>query len=184
MSNTFNYLYDCSCNGGIIYNSIQCKGCGGNNNQSQCQYCDNNGTATVITQKRIWNTVRVSESEYASNLVALNVYTPPLPQYGFVNWNQYSDRALPSGLRLSSNNIVPSRGNSTKSSLTRQRPGACAPGGIGVDVKHGSYARYLARLKGRGPAKTQISNPLIIPVKGNKTQYYGIANSSTCLCFV
>ena len=184
MSNTFNYLYDCSCNGGIIYNSIQCKGCGGNNNQIQCQYCDSNGTATVITQKRIWNTVRVSESEYASNLVALNVYTPPLPQYGFVNWNQYSDRALPSGLRLSSNNIVPSRGNSTKSSLTRQRPGACAPGGIGVDVKHGSYARYLARLKGRGPAKTQTPNPLITPVKGNKTQYYGIANSSTCLCFV
>jgi len=183
MTNSFNYLYDCSCNGGIIYNSIQCKGCGGKN-QIQCQYCDPNGTATVITQKRIWNTVRVSESEYASNLVALNVYTPPLPQYGFVNWNQYSDRALPSGLRLSSNNVVPSRGNSTKSSLTRQRPGACAPGGIGVDVKHGSYARYLARLKGRGPAKTQISNPLIKPVKGNKTQYYGIANSSTCLCFV
>jgi hypothetical protein len=183
MTSSLNYLYDCSCNGGIIYNSIQCKGCGGNNNQLQCQYCDSNGTATVITQKRIWNTVRVSESEYASNLVALNVYTPPLPQYGFVNWNQYSDRALPSGLRLSSINVVPSRGNSTKSSLTRQRPGACAPGGIGVDVKHGSYARYLARLKGRGPAKTQQKNPLIIPVKGNKTQYYGIVNSSTCLCF-
>ena len=44
---------------------------------------------------------------------------------------------------------VPTRGNSTKSSITRMRPGStCAPG-VGVDVKHGSYARRLARLKGR-----------------------------------
>jgi hypothetical protein len=42
---------------------------------------------------------------------------------------------------------VPSRGNSTKRSLTRLRPGnAC--GGIGVDIKHGSYERYLIKLKG------------------------------------
>jgi hypothetical protein len=43
---------------------------------------------------------------------------------------------------------APTRGNSTKSTITANRPGAMTPGGQGVDVKHGSYARYLARKKG------------------------------------
>lgn len=42
---------------------------------------------------------------------------------------------------------VPSRGNSTKSTLTRHRPGAASAPGLGVDVKHGSYERYLLRKK-------------------------------------
>ena len=43
---------------------------------------------------------------------------------------------------------VPTRGNSTKSTITANRPGAMTPGGQGVDVKHGSYHRYLAKKKG------------------------------------
>ena len=43
---------------------------------------------------------------------------------------------------------VPSHGNSTKTSLTRHRPGSMTPGGQGVDVKHGSYNRYLLKKKG------------------------------------
>ena len=42
---------------------------------------------------------------------------------------------------------VPTRGNSLKSTITSLRPGAMTPGGKGVDIKHGSYARYLAQKK-------------------------------------
>jgi hypothetical protein len=47
---------------------------------------------------------------------------------------------------------VPSRGNSTKSTLTRHRPGAASAPGLGVDVKHGSYERYLLRKKSKSLA--------------------------------
>ena len=74
------------------------------------------------------------------NLAALNV-TGGANKY-IVNWNQSSDRAKPHVVVRN----VPSRGNSTKYSLTRHRPGAQSAPGAGVDVKHGSYDRYLARL--------------------------------------
>jgi len=41
---------------------------------------------------------------------------------------------------------APTRGNSTRSTITANKPGAMTPGGQGVDVKHGSYHRYLANL--------------------------------------
>ena len=179
------YVNDCSCNGGIIYNISQCRSCG-------CTYtCDASGCGpstcspanlTDITQKRIWNTVRIPASEYVMNVSSLEVYQQPSQTYNGVNWNQMSDRALPSNSQIQSITVVPSRGNSTRSSLTRDRPGSQAPGGEGVDIKHGSYARYLARLKGKGPLRTQNPNGLT-PVQGNKTRSYGIANSRTCLCF-
>jgi len=183
------YLYDCSCSGGIIYGVSQCRSCG-------CSFtCDSSGCGPStcsgpnlidITQKRIWNTVRVPESEYIMNLASLTVYQKPTSSYANVNWNQYSDRALPGNSLVSNITIVPSRGNSTKSSITRLRPGSLKPGGKGVDIKHGSYDRYLARLKGKGPLKTQ-QNTNITPITGNKTKVYGIVGSSNrtggCLCF-
>ena len=45
--------------------------------------------------------------------------------------------------------VVPSRGCSTKRTLTRVRPGALSPGGEGVGIKHGCYERYLNKLKGQ-----------------------------------
>lgn len=116
------------------------------------------------------------------NVASLEVYERPSAQYSGVNWNQMSDRALPSNSILSNIAVVPSRGNSTRTSITRDRPGSQAPGGMGVDMKHGSYARYLARLKGKGPLRTQNATELI-PVQGNKTKTYGIASSRSCLCF-
>lgn len=168
---------DCSCNGGIIYGLVQCKGC----SNSNCGYCDKTGSYVVAEQKRIWNTVRVPASEYAMNLAALTVYQRPKSAYG-VNWNQMSDRALAANSQVSKITVVPSHGNSTKRSLTRDRPGSQAPGGKGVDVKHGSYARYLARLKGKGPLRTQNDTNLT-PVQGNKTKSYGIVKARSCLCF-
>jgi hypothetical protein len=118
------------------------------------------------------------------NLGSLSVYqqqlpvNPSLKQYG-VNWNQMSDRVSPSNSNILSINVIPSHGNSTRSSITRERPGSQRPGGKGVDIKHGSYARYLDRLKGKGPLKTSVNSST--PVKGNKTRAYGIVGR--CLCF-
>jgi hypothetical protein len=120
------------------------------------------------------------------NLGSLTVYQQPNASYANVNWNQYSDRALPGNSLVSNITIVPSRGNSTKSSITRLRPGSLKPGGKGVDIKHGSYDRYLARLKGKGPLRTQTvtKTPALY---GAKIKAYGIVGSSnrtgSCLCF-
>ena len=131
--------------------------------------------------KRIENTVRVPSSEYTMNKSALNVYTPPKSQFANVNWNQMSDRAVPGVTRSN----VPSHGNSTRSSLTRMRPGSMSAGGSkGVDMKHGSYDRYLARLKGKSVLRTspnpngaQVSNPTF----NAKIIKWGIAYSDSCI---
>jgi len=52
---------------------------------------------------------------------------------------------------------VPSRGNSTKTTITGNRPGAMTPGGEGVDVKHGSYNRYLSKKKGAILTKSKVT---------------------------
>ena len=122
-------------------------------------------------QKRIWNTVRVPASLYTTNKACLNVYN------GRNSWNRQSDRNTMS----ITNRNVPSRGNSTKTSITRCRPGSCSAKGKGVDIKHNSYDRYLAKLKGRGPAKTEKYGDLH-PKQGNKTRFFGIAYSNSCLC--
>ena len=151
----------------------RCKGCYGCTSNVAC--------SADATQRRIQNTVRVSQSEYLENLAGLNVYTKPVAKYGFVNWNQGSDRAEPGQVHRN----VPSYGaSSTKTSITRMRPGSCSAASQGVDIKHGSYARYLARIKGRGPYRTQ-SVPAAAPVEGNKTKKYGIAyahRNDGCLC--
>lgn len=101
------------------------------------------GKLRTITQKRIWNTVRVPSSLYLSELASLTVAGRSSLGFKNINWNQMSDQPTASF----QNYNVPSRGNSTKTTLTRNRPGASTPGGLGVDVKHGSYARYLAKKK-------------------------------------
>ena len=102
--------------------------------------------------KLIQNTVRVPSSLYSMNLGALNVYQQPYPLYK-VNWNQMSDRRE----RHIQPTIVTGgsfyHGSSTRSTITRCRPGAGCPGGAGVDIKHNSYDRYLNRIKGKGPVR-------------------------------
>jgi len=169
------------------YYCNQCLDVSGNNQPdwyvytNRCNGCSGGFMASAdATQRRIQNTVRVSQSEYLENLAGLNVYVAPIAKYGFVNWNQGSDRAEPGRVHRN----VPSHGaNSTKTSITRLRPGSCSAAGQGVDIKHGSYARYLARLKGRGPYRTETV--VAVPVEGNKTKKYGIAFShrdDRCTC--
>ena len=153
------------------------------NRCNRCNNCTEDGCNVVAagaTQRRIQNTVRVSQSEYLENLAGLNVYVAPIAKYGLVNWNQGSDRAEPGRVMR---NVPSYNASSTKTSITRMRPGSCSAAGEGVDIKHGSYARYLARIKGRGPYRTQTT--AVVPVEGNKTKKYGIAYShrdDKCLC--
>ena len=149
----------------------------------------------VVTQKIIQKQVRTKASLFTMNLGALTVgnqlnqnqnkypqnmrkpyYIPKSatvqnPAVQVKSQNVSSDRVAPAH---SNTNLkftyVPSRGNSTKSTLTRNRPGASMPGGKGVDVKHNSYARYLARKKSH-TVRTQIL--AVQPVKGNKSRKYG-----------
>ena len=142
--------------------------------------------SSIPTQKIIQNVVRVDSSEYLMNKAALNVYTNPTAAYNYVNWNQQSDRAVPGVVHRN----VPRRGNgsSTRTSITWLRPGSSSAasstmqGSKGVDMKHGSYDRYLAKLKGGKVLRTQsyASTSTNIPAQGNKTRQFGVAYSDKC----
>jgi hypothetical protein len=169
----------CSCNGIIDNSVVQCRSCSGFIDASGSQFIDANGNVRANILKKIQNTVRVPGSEYTMNLGDLTVWTPPtLPTD--VNWNQYSDRPVASIIKR---NNVPSRGSSTRSSITRLRPGSSSAPGKGVDVKHGSYARYLARLKGRGPLREQSPNTAASkPKYGGKIRKFNIVSGCQGNC--
>jgi hypothetical protein len=145
---------------------------------STCETCaDLTSARAVITQKRIQRTVRVSGSAYIDSLAPQHVRDPAL-DLAPIPWNQASDRAA-AGVVVHN---VPSRGaSSTHCTVTRARPGACSAPGKGVDIKHGSYDRYLAKLKGRTVARTCAAIVPPTPLHGNKTQYYSIASAHSCV---
>lgn len=126
--------------------------------------------------RRTYNVARIPASEFAMNLGAFHVFTGSRNAQG-QTWNQSSDRAL----EHVTPNPVPSHGNSTRSSITRPRPGALRPGGSGVDIKHNSYARYLGRRKGRAMIAGPYVGGEVAPraVVNNKVQKQ---NSVNCAC--
>ena len=132
--------------------------------------------------KQMFNTVRVTSSEYAMNKSALHVGNDTTTRTAIGN-NQSSDRAVAS---VVANVNAPSRGNSRTSSITRIRPGSLTPGGTGVDIKHNSYARYLARIKGTELLKEETSCQTISDTalrNNNKARKYNIvALPSSCSC--
>jgi hypothetical protein len=157
--------------------------------RTSCKACaiNNSHTNPVINyqnQQRIWNSVRIDCAQYAMNKAALTTYEPFL-------WNQQSDRTFPH-VQIAT---VPSHGNSTKRTITRARPGAGTPGGIGCDIKFNSYARYLNRLKGKSALRRGYISPEItkaiasgvtipfnpaFPMYGGK--YYKTNIISSCKC--
>jgi len=158
----------------------------------RCRSCDTNLTSNTPANqyqrlKLIQNTVRVASSLYTMNVGSLSAYVKPVSKG--VCWNQMSDRPEPSVQRASvptgSNNSM----NSKHHSNTSSRPGCQTPGGIGCDIKHNSYDRYLNRLKAKGPLRRGIVPPTFgipvpfnpaFPVYGGKTIKTSIVSGCDC----
>ena len=157
--------------------------------------CDTNLTSNTPAnqyqlQKQIQNTVRVYASLYTANLGPLTAYQKPGPKVYNVGWNQMSDRPVPSVQKT----VVPTGTNCTlnrkHTSVTSSRPGCQSPGGVGCDIKHNSYDRYLNRLKGRGPLRRGVIPPTFgapvipfnpaFPIYGAKTVKTNIVSGCDC----
>lgn len=176
--------------------SIHCK------RTSNHNLASDNPTSQYQRQKIIQNTVRVYASLYTANLASLAGYQKPLnkPQLLQQNgspylvpprvyWNQMSDRARPSHQTTKVASGSTYHSSSTRHSITRNRPGAMSPGGIGVDIKHNSYDRYLNKLKGKAPLRRGVIPPKYgipipfnraYPIYGGKTVKTSIVNG--CIC--
>lgn len=157
--------------------------------------CDTNLTSNTPANqyqrlKLIQNTVRVYASLYTSNLGPLSAYQNPGVATHNVCWNQMSDRVVPSVQR----SVIPSGTNCSlnrkTTSVTSSRPGCQSPGGIGCDIKHNSYDRYLNRLKAKGPLRRGTVSPTFgipfipfdpaYPVYGGKTLKTNIVTGCDC----
>jgi len=156
--------------------------------------CDTNLTSNTPANqyqrlKIIQKSVRVYASQYVSNLGSLAAYKQPTAATYGVCWNQMSDRPVPSVQKT----VVPTGSNCTlnrrHTSVTSSRPGCQAPGGVGCDIKHNSYDRYLNRLKGKGPLRRGIIPPNFgspipfnpaFPIYGGKTTKTSIVNGCDC----
>jgi hypothetical protein len=145
-------------------------------------------------QKIIQNTVRVYGSLYTANLGPLTAYSKPLsnPNDGYygVCWNQMSDRPVPSVQRATIPTGFATTMNRRHTSVTSSKPGCQTPGGVGCDIKHNSYDRYLNRLKGKGPMRRGVvtkafGKPIpfdpAFPVYGGKTLKTNIVDAG-CDC--
>jgi hypothetical protein len=174
---------------------------------NSCRSCNANLTSNdpasqYQKQKLIQNTVRIHSSLYTMNLAGLTSYKNPLntPQFveqngsGYiapakVYWNQMSDRPRPSNQVTKVASGSSYHTSSTRHTITRDRPGAMSPGGVGVDIKHNSYDRYLNKLKGksvlrRGIIPPNYGSPIpfnnAFPVYGGKTVKTSIVNGCHC----
>lgn len=144
--------------------------------------------------KLIQNSVRVYGSLYVDNLGALTAYKQPIndPSKGLyaVCWNQMSDRPVPSVQRATIPTGYATSMNRRHTSVTSSRPGCQTPGGVGCDIKHNSYDRYLNRLKGKGPMRRGVVPPGFgkpipfnpaSPIYGGKTMKPNIVDAG-CDC--
>lgn len=158
--------------------------------------CDTNLTNNTPAnryqiQKQIQNTVRVYSSLYTDNKGALSAYVKPGPITHDVCWNQQSDRPFPSVQKATvPTGFYNSQMNNKHHSVTSSRPGCQTPGGVGCDIKHNSYDRYLNRLKGKGPlrrgpvpkifASPSIPFNCAYPVYGSKLFKTSIVSGCYC----
>ena len=101
------------------------------------------------TQQQIQGSVGMAQSTYVATLGPLST------SYTRTPWHPQSDQPHPSVLQT----VVPSHGNSRRTTRTSDRPGSQYPGGTGCDLKHNAYTRYLLRLvaqqQSREPGLTQ-----------------------------
>ena len=213
-------LCDCSTNGLSPCIPTRCRSCGGDCSGNNCPTSNINLKAI---EKQIQNQVGVYESQYTDVLAAVTIAQDYLDLSANLptglarpassiwgnrfNLRNQSDRreASRTGSSISTNTAgstnyvnVPTRGNSTRSTITANKPGAMTPGGYGVDVKHGSYARYLGKIKGQAMALGTAANVSSMEVcKGpdtdpkppacsssinNKSYRFTLVNTRNCLC--
>lgn len=133
-------------------------------------------------QKNIQKTVGVYQSQYADNIKALNAYVPAKKRFANVCWNQQSDRPVPSVQKQTVPTGFYHSLNNRRFSVTSSKPGSQTPGGVGCDIKHNSYARYLNRLKGKSPYRNEkIPEIMVLPeIKFNRAYpIYGSKLSKT-----
>ena len=177
MSSPFPYTSsDCSCK--KLFDASGSSSCFDNCGQCRCigTPCLFTPGMKEITQKRIQNQVRIDTSQYIDVLSDITIQGGKknlpinLPKQGFynVNQSQSSDR---NRLHIQTRYVPGPGSNSTRSSITRLRPGSLGPAGknaIGVDVKHNSFDRYLGRLKAKslGASWKSGDNPNTLPPPG------------------
>jgi hypothetical protein len=130
-----------------------------------------------IVQKRIWKQVRAPASLYTMGFAAL-ANTQRIRATDPINWNQSSDQQVASIQTA----YHPTRGDSTKRTLTSIKPGSAAPAGRGVDIKHNSYDRYLNRLKANNIRTQSNATQASKPLYGNKVKTFGIISNSDNCC--
>ena len=151
-------------------------------NRSRCigcisdRYTINNISQQImklaILNQTITKSVGQSGSQYLGNLGSLEVWRDASCSQ-VKQASQASDRYHIS--RVPKTAVIPSRGNSIKRTRTSLRPGALGPGGRGVDIKHNSYARYLAKKRGgvilgENPPNTIKSSKQIVNNKFMKSK--------------
>ena len=164
-------------------------------NRTQTSVSGNTSSDQYQKLKIIQNTVRVDASLYTSNVSSLSAYSKAIvdPQKGLygVCWNQMSDRPVPSIQKAT----VPTGANVSTinrrhTSVTSSRPGCQTPGGVGCDIKHNSYDRYLNRLKGKsslrcGVIPPEFGSPIkfntAYPIYGGKTTKTNIITGCDCV---
>ena len=114
----------------------------------------------IQIQKEIQNQLHTSSSNYTQVISSLNVSQDINNSSSKKPWHNASDRAQPHG-QISTN---------VNTSQKENR---------GLDIKHNSYSRYLAKKKSATlkTQKTQTIQPL--PLKGNKTKYYSLTTQNT-----
>ena len=157
------YCSNSECSGNLYGSTIvQCKGC-----------LDSSSFDTFTTQKRIQKQTGVSSSTYINNLVPYKVtklqqnYKNQLKGIGV---SQASDRNNSSAATMQ---IINRNTSSLRGSRTSLKPGSLAPSINGVDVKHGSYDRHLAKLK----AKSLKPQHSAIAPKANPNGWGGKQNN-------
>ena len=114
----------------------------------------------IQIQKEIQNQLHASSSNYTEVISSLNVSKDINNSSSKKPWHNASDRAQPHG-QISTNVNTSQKENK------------------GLDIKHNSYSRYLAKKKS-GTLKTQKTQTIEpIPLKGNKTKYYSLTTQNT-----
>ena len=117
----------------------------------------------IQIQKEIQNQLHTASSNYTQVISSLNVSQDINNSSYKKPWHNASDRAQAHG-QISTNINTSQKENK------------------GLDIKHNSYDRYLAKKKSTTlkTQKTQTIQPL--PLQGNKTKYYSLTTqNSNCI---